>query len=130
MMFFLGHGFRVVAHDRRGHGRSTQSSDGHDMDHYADDAAVVVEHLDLRNAVHVGDSTGGGEVARHLARHGESRALKAALISAVPPIMVTTGANPRGLPKSVFDDLQAQLDARFHESCHKRGIHLGFQAPI
>jgi non-heme chloroperoxidase len=111
MMFFLNHGFRVVAHDRRGHGRSTQSSDGHDMDHYADDAAAVVEHLDLRNAIHVGHSTGGGEVARYLARHGEGRAVKAALISSVPPIMVKTTANPGGLPKSVFDDLQAQLAA-------------------
>jgi non-heme chloroperoxidase len=111
MMFFLNHGFRVVAHDRRGHGRSTQSSDGHDMDHYADDAAAVVEHLDLRNAVHVGHSTGGGEVARYLARHGEGRAVKAALISSVPPIMVKTAANPGGLPKSVFDDLQVQLAA-------------------
>jgi non-heme chloroperoxidase len=110
-MFFLNHGFRVVAHDRRGHGRSTQSSDGHDMDHYADDAAAVVEHLDLRNAIHVGHSTGGGEVARYLARHGEGRAVKAALISSVPPIMVKTTANPGGLPKSVFDDLQAQLAA-------------------
>ena len=111
MIFFLNHGFRVVAHDRRGHGRSTQSSDGHDMDHYADDAAAVVERLDLRNTVHVGHSTGGGEVARYLARHGESRASKAALISSVPPIMVKTAANPGGLPKSVFDDLQARLAA-------------------
>ena len=111
MIFFLNHGFRVVAHDRRGHGRSTQSSDGHDMDHYADDAAAVVERLDLRNTVHVGHSTGGGEVARYLAWHGESRASKAALISSVPPIMVKTAANPGGLPKSVFDDLQAQLAA-------------------
>jgi non-heme chloroperoxidase len=111
MMFFLGHGFRVVAHDRRGHGRSTQISDGHDMDHYADDVAAVVEHLDLRKAIHVGHSTGGGEVARYLARHGESRAAKAALISAVPPFMLKTAANPGGLPKSVFDDLQAQLAA-------------------
>jgi non-heme chloroperoxidase len=111
MMFFLGHGFRVVAHDRRGHGRSTQTGEGHDMDHYADDAAAVVEHLDLRNAIHVGHSTGGGEVARYLGRHGEGRAAKAALISAVPPLMLKTAANPGGLPKSVFDDLQAQLAA-------------------
>jgi non-heme chloroperoxidase len=111
MMFFLNHGYRVVAHDRRGHGRSTQSSDGHDMDHYADDAAAVFQHLDLRNAIHVGHSTGGGEVARYLARHGESRAAKAVLISSVPPLMVKTAANPGGLPKSVFDDLQAQLAA-------------------
>jgi non-heme chloroperoxidase len=111
MMFFLNHGFRVVAHDRRGHGRSTQSSDGHDMDHYADDAAAVFQHLDLRNAIHVGHSTGGGEVVRYLARHGQSRAAKAVLISSVPPLMLKTAANPGGLAKSVFDDLQAQLAA-------------------
>ena len=111
MLFFLQHGYRVIAHDRRGHGRSTQTADGHDMDHYADDLAAVVEHLDLHDAIHVGHSTGGGEVAHYLARHGESRATKAALISAVPPLMVKTEANPEGLPKSVFDDLQAQLAA-------------------
>jgi non-heme chloroperoxidase len=111
MMFFLNHGFRVVAHDRRGHGRSTQSSDGHDMDHYADDAAAVFQHLDLHNAIHVGHSTGGGEVVRYLARHGQSRAAKAVLISSVPPLMLKTTANPGGLAKSVFDDLQAQLAA-------------------
>jgi non-heme chloroperoxidase len=108
MMFFLLHGYRVVAHDRRGHGRSTQTSDGHDMDHYADDLAAVVEHLDLTGAVHIGHSTGGGEVVRYLARHGESRVAKAVLISSVPPLMVQTDANPGGLPKSVFDGLQAQ----------------------
>jgi non-heme chloroperoxidase len=111
MMFFLNHGFRVVAHDRRGHGRSTQVADGHDMDHYADDLAAVVAHLDLKGAVHVGHSTGGGEVVHYLARHGESRASKAALLCAVPPIMVKTPANPGGLPKDVFDGLQAQLAA-------------------
>jgi non-heme chloroperoxidase len=109
MLFFLGKGYRVVAADRRGHGRSTQTSDGHDMDHYADDLAAVVEHLDLHDAIHVGHSTGGGEVARYLARHGESRVAKAVLISAVPPIMVQTEANPGGLPKSVFDGLQEQV---------------------
>ncbi|TRW79684.1 alpha/beta hydrolase [Mycolicibacterium sp. 018/SC-01/001] len=109
MMFFLGHGYRVVAHDRRGHGRSSQVGDGHDMDHYADDLAAVVEQLDLRDAVHVGHSTGGGEVVRYLARHGEQRAVKAALIAAVPPLMVQTDANPGGLPKSVFDDFQTQV---------------------
>lgn len=109
MMFFLGHGYRVIAHDRRGHGRSAQVGDGHDMDHYADDLAAVVEHLDLRDAVHVGHSTGGGEVVRFLARHGEQRAAKAALIAAVPPLMVQTDANPGGLPKSVFDDFQTQV---------------------
>lgn len=109
LMFFLGEGYRVVAHDRRGHGRSAQVADGHDMDHYADDLAAVVEHLDLREAVHVGHSTGGGEVVRYLARHGEERAAKAALIAAVPPLMVQTEANPGGLPKSVFDDFQTQV---------------------
>ena len=102
-MFFLDHGYRVVAHDRRGHGRSTQTGDGHDMDHYADDLAAVTAHLDLHDAIHVGHSTGGGEVVRYLARHGESRVAKAVLISAVPPLMVQTDANPGGLPKSVFD---------------------------
>jgi len=111
MLFFLRHGYRVVAHDRRGHGRSTQTGDGHDMNHYADDLAAVVERLDLHDAIHVGHSTGGGEVARYLARHGESRAAKAALIAAVPPLMVKTDANPDGLPKEVFDDLKAQLAA-------------------
>src|SRR6202522_4789069 len=111
MMFFLSHGYRVIAHDRRGHGRSTQVGDGHDMDHYADDLAVLTAHLDLKNAIHVGHSTGGGEVAHYLGRHGESRVAKAALISAVPPLMVKTATNPLGLPKKVFDDLQAQLAA-------------------
>jgi non-heme chloroperoxidase len=111
MLFFMSHGYRVIAHDRRGHGRSTQTGDGHDMDHYADDLAAVIAHLGLKNAIHVGHSTGGGEVARYLGRHGESGAVKAALISAVPPLMVKTAANPQGLPKSAFDDLQAQLAA-------------------
>jgi non-heme chloroperoxidase len=111
MIFFLNRGFRVIAHDRRGHGRSTQTCDGHDMDHYADDLATVTVHLDLRNAIHVGHSTGGGEVAHYLGRHGESRVAKAVLISAVPPIMVRTESNPGGLPKEVFDGLQAQLAA-------------------
>ena len=107
MMFFLGHGFRVIAHDRRGHGRSSQGATGHDMDHYADDLAALTKHLDLAHAIHVGHSTGGGEVARYLARHGTSRAAKGVLISAVPPLMVKTEANPMGLPKEVFDGLQA-----------------------
>jgi non-heme chloroperoxidase len=111
MLFFLGQGFRVIAHDRRGHGRSSQTGDGHDMDHYAADLAALTAHLDLENAVHVGHSTGGGEVAAYLGRHGESRVAKAVLISSVPPIMVKTPNNPGGLPKSVFDDLQAQLAA-------------------
>ena len=110
-MFFLNKGFRVIAHDRRGHGRSSQIADGHDMDHYADDLATVTEHLDLRNAVYVGHSTGGGEVVHYVARRGAGRVAKAAIISAVPPLMVKTPANPGGLPKEVFDDLQAQLAA-------------------
>jgi non-heme chloroperoxidase len=109
-------GYRVIAHDRRGHGRSTQTGDGHDMDHYADDLAALTAHLDLKNAIHVGHSTGGGEVTHYLARHGESRVAKAALISAVPPLMVKTAANPLGLPKEVFDDLQAQLAANRRNS--------------
>jgi len=111
MMFFLNHGYRVIAHDRRGHGRSAQVSHGHDMDHYADDLAALTAHLDLKDAIHVGHSTGGGEVARYLARHGESRVKKAALISAVPPLMVQTATNPGGLPKKVFDDFQKALAA-------------------
>jgi non-heme chloroperoxidase len=111
MLFFLKQGYRVIAHDRRGHGRSTQTSDGHDMDHYADDLAKVVEKLDLKDAIHVGHSTGGGEVVHYIARHGESRVAKGAILSAVPPLMVKTEKNPGGLPKAVFDDLQAQLAA-------------------
>jgi non-heme chloroperoxidase len=109
MMFFLKHGYRVIAHDRRGHGRSAQVSDGHDMDHYADDLATLTAHLDLKNAIHVGHSTGGGEVTHYLGRHGESRVAKAVLISAVPPIMVKTSANPGGLPIEVFDGLRKAL---------------------
>jgi non-heme chloroperoxidase len=109
MMFFLNRGFRVIAHDRRGHGRSTQTAVGHDMDHYADDLAAVTAHLDLKNAVHIGHSTGGGEVVRYLARHGQSRAAKAVLIGAVTPLMLKTASNPGGLPKEVFDGLQAQV---------------------
>ena len=111
MLFFLNRGFRVIAHDRRGHGRSSQTADGHDMNHYADDLAALTAHLNLKNAVHVGHSTGGGEVAHYLGRHGEGRVAKAVLISAVPPIMVKSAANPGGLPKEVFDGLQAQLAA-------------------
>ena len=113
MLFFLSHGYRVVAHDRRGHGRSAQVDFGHDMDHYAADAAAVVDHLDLRNAVHIGHSTGGGQVARYVARHGEpaGRVAKAVLVSAVPPLMVKTEANPGGLPIEVFDGFRKALAA-------------------
>ena len=111
MLFFLNHGYRVIAHDRRGHGRSTQIGRGHDMDHYADDLAAVTKHLDLKNAIHVGHSTGGGEVVHYLARHSDGQVAKAAIISAVPPLMVKTAANPLGLPKSVFDDFQTALAA-------------------
>jgi non-heme chloroperoxidase len=109
MLFFLNHGYRVIAHDRRGHGRSSQTGSGHDMDHYADDLAALTAHLDLKSAIHVGHSTGGGEVAHYLGRHGESRVAKAVLMSAVPPIMLKTAANPGGLPKEVFDGLQKAL---------------------
>ncbi len=111
MLFFLQHGYRVIGIDRRGHGRSSQVSDGHDMDHYAADAAAVVDHLDLRNAVHIGHSTGGGEVARYVARHGKGRVAKAVLISAVTPLMLKTSGNPDGLPIAVFDGLRAGLAA-------------------
>ena len=113
MLYFLAQGFRVIAHDRRGHGRSSQVSDGHDMDHYAADASALVEHLDLKNAVHVGHSTGGGQVARYVARHGQpqGRVAKAVLISAVPPLMVKTAANPGGTPVEVFDGFRAALAA-------------------
>ncbi len=113
MLFFLGKGFRVVAHDRRGHGRSSQVGDGHDMDHYAADASAVAEHLDLKNAVHIGHSTGGGEVARYVAQYGQpqGRVAKAALLGAVPPLMMKTDSNPGGTPIEVFDDFRAQLAA-------------------
>ncbi len=113
MLFFLSKGYRVVAHDRRGHGRSEQVSDGHDMDHYAADASAVAEHLDLRNAVHIGHSTGGGEVARYVAQYGEpqGRVAKAVLVSSVPPIMVKTESNPGGTPIEVFDGFRSALAA-------------------
>lgn len=111
MLFFVEKGFRVIAHDRRGHGRSSQVSDGHDMDHYAADAAAVVNHLDLRDVIHVGHSTGGGEAARYVARHGKGRVAKLVLIGAVPPIMVKTSANPDGLPIQVFDGFRQALAA-------------------
>ena len=112
MLYFLAQGFRVVAHDRRGHGRSTQVSEGHDMDTYAADADAVARHLDLKNAVHIGHSTGGGEVARYVAQYGgHGRVAKAILVSAVTPIMLKTEAFPAGLPVEVFDGLRAQTAA-------------------
>jgi non-heme chloroperoxidase len=109
MLFLAQHGYRVVAHDRRGHGRSTQASSGNDMDGYADDLAAVIEALDLHDVTLVGHSTGGGEVARYVGRHGTSRVARAVLIAAVPPIMLKTEANPEGLPIEVFDGLRASL---------------------
>jgi non-heme chloroperoxidase len=131
MLFFLDHGYRVVAHDRRGHGRSSQVWDGHDMDHYADDVAAVVDHLGVQGAAHVGHSTGGGEVIRYIVRHGQERVSKAVLISAVPPLMVQTPNNPDGLPKSVFDDLQAQLKANRAQFYHDlpSGPFYGYNRP-
>jgi non-heme chloroperoxidase len=111
LMFFVQNGYRVIAHDRRGHGRSTQTAEGHDMDHYAADAAAVVEHLDLRNAIHVGHSTGGGQATRYVARHGKGRVAKLVIIGAVPPLMLKTPANPGGLPLEVFDGFRQQLAA-------------------
>ena len=111
MLFFLSKGYRVVAHDRRGHGRSAQVSGGHDMDHYAADAFAVVERLNLQNAIHIGHSTGGGEVARYVAHAEPGRVAKAVLMGAVPPIMLQTDANPEGLPKSVFDGFRSALAA-------------------
>ncbi|CAH5583730.1 MULTISPECIES: alpha/beta fold hydrolase [Enterobacterales] len=113
MLFFLAEGYRVIAIDRRGHGRSDQVSEGHDMDHYASDASAVVESLDLRNAVHVGHSTGGGQVARYVAQYGQpqGRVAKAVLVSAVPPLMVKTDANPGGTPIEVFDGFRKALAA-------------------
>jgi non-heme chloroperoxidase len=111
-MFFLAErGYRCIAHDRRGHGRSSQPGNGNEMDTYADDLAALVEKLDLKNAIHVGHSTGGGEVARYIGRHGTKRVAKAVLVSAVPPLMLKTPANPTGLPIEVFDGLRASVQA-------------------
>jgi non-heme chloroperoxidase len=111
MLFFLERGYRVVAHDRRGHGRSTQGSGGHDMDHYADDLSAVMEDLDLTRAILVGHSTGGGEVAHYVARHGAQRVAKCVLIASVPPLMLKTEANPDGTPLEVFDGFRSALTA-------------------
>ncbi|MCG5482316.1 MAG: alpha/beta hydrolase [Sinorhizobium meliloti] len=111
MLFFLGKGYRVIAHDRRGHGRSSQTSGGNDMDTYAADVAALAEALDLRDAIHIGHSTGGGEVTRYVARHGKGRVAKAVLISAIPPVMVKSAKNPGGLPIEVFDGYRAALAA-------------------
>jgi non-heme chloroperoxidase len=111
MLFFVQRGYRVIAHDRRGHGRSTQTAHGHDMDTYAADAAAVADALDLRDTVHIGHSTGGGEVARYVARYGKGRVAKAVLVSAVPPIMVKSDKNPEGTPIEVFDGLRTALAA-------------------
>ncbi|MBV4536301.1 alpha/beta fold hydrolase [Pseudomonas urmiensis] len=131
LLFFLGQGFRVVAHDRRGHGRSSQVWDGHDMDHYADDVAAVVEHLGTQGAVHVGHSTGGGEVVRYITRHPRDPVAKAVLIAAVPPLMVKTEANPGGLPKSVFDDFQVQTATNRAQFFHDvpAGPFYGYNRP-
>ena len=120
MLFFLANGYRVVAHDRRGHGRSAQVGTGHDMDHYAADASAVVEHLDLTDAVHIGHSTGGGEVARYVAKFGQpqGRVAKAVLVSAVPPLMVQTEANPDGTPITFFDGFRAALAANRAQFFH------------
>jgi non-heme chloroperoxidase len=131
MLFFLAQGYRVVGIDRRGHGRSAQVSGGHDMDHYAEDAASVIEHLELRDAIHVGHSTGGGEVARYVARYGQGRVAKAVLMSAVPPLMLKTEANPGGLPIEVFDGLRAALAAnrsKFYRDLPS-GPFYGFNRP-
>ena len=133
LLFFVQHGYRVVAHDRRGHGRSAQVSGGHDMDHYAADAFAVVDHLELRNAVHIGHSTGGGEVARYVAKHGQpaGRVAKAVLVSAVPPLMLRTAANPEGLPLEVFDGFRkatAANRAQFFQDV-PAGPFYGFNRP-
>src|SRR6186713_1483600 len=109
MFFLASHGYRVIAHDRRGHGRSSQPWNGNDMDTYADDLAALTIALDLGNAVHVGHSTGGGEVARYIGRHGSKRVAKAVLIGPIPPIMLKTAANPEGLPLEVFDGIRAGI---------------------
>ena len=124
MMFFLENGFRVLAHDRRGHGRSTQTANGHDMDTYAADVAELTQALDLKDAIHVGHSTGGGEVIRYVAKHGKGRVSKAILISAVTPIMVKSGTNPEGVPMSVFDEI------RLNTATHRQQYFQDFTIPF
>ncbi|HVI58876.1 MAG TPA: alpha/beta hydrolase [Luteimonas sp.] len=124
MLFFLGQGYRVIAHDRRGHGRSSQAAQGNDMDTYAADVAALAAHLDLRDAIHVGHSTGGGEAAHYVARHGAGRVAKLVLIGAVPPVMVKSAANPGGLPIEVFDGLRTQLAA------NRAGFYWDFPFPF
>ncbi|QAY78746.1 alpha/beta fold hydrolase [Sphingosinicella sp. BN140058] len=131
LLFFLGEGFRVIAHDRRGHGRSTETETGNEMDTYAADVAALTAALDLRDAVHIGHSTGGGEVARYVAQHGEGRVAKAVLISAVPPIMAKTDANPEGLPIEVFDGFRTAVAtnrAQFYREVAS-GPFYGFNRP-
>lgn len=131
MLFFLNKGFRVIAHDRRGHGRSSQTATGNEMDTYAADVAELMAHLNIRNAVHIGHSTGGGEVARYVARHGRGRVAKAVLIGAVPPIMLRTAKNPGGLPMEVFDGLRkalAQNRSQFYRD-FPSGPFYGFNRP-
>lgn len=133
MLFFLGKGYRVIAHDRRGHGRSSQIGTGHDMDHYASDTDALVQHLDLQNAVHIGHSTGGGQVARYVAQYGEpqGRVAKAVLVSSVPPIMVQSDTNPEGTPISVFDGFRSALAANRAEffQAVAEGPFYGFNRP-
>lgn len=131
MLFFLGKGFRVIAHDRRGHGRSAQVSDGHDMDHYAADVFAVIEHLGIHNAIHIGHSTGGGEATRYTAKYAKGRVSKLVLIGAVPPIMVKTPSNPGGLPIEVFDGFRSALAANRSEfySDLASGPFYGFNRP-
>ncbi len=124
MLFFLDRGYRVIAHDRRGHGRSSQTATGNNMDTYAADVAALTSRLDLRDAIHVGHSTGGGEAARYVARHGAGRVAKLALIGAVPPLMLKTAANPGGLPREVFDGLRKNLAA------NRSGFYWEFPVPF
>ncbi len=130
MLFFLDHGYRVIAHDRRGHGRSSQTWTGNEMDTYAADVAELAAHLDLKNAVHIGHSTGGGEVAHYVARHGKERVAKAVLIGAVPPIMLKSDKNPGGLPMEVFDSFRAGMSnrAQFYRDIPE-GPFYGFNRP-